>query len=87
MKNVAREKRRDETIVHTDEKGNLLCVNKSLSQGTLQDNTKTLKTKADALADGNQKKHLTAVARYIVANGPVVKTQDTGKLYMSKKGS
>ena len=91
MKNVAREKRRDESIVHTDEKGNLLCVNKSLSQGTLQDNTETLKTKADALTDGNQKKHLEvlaliAVARYIIANGPVVKTEDAGKLYMSKKG-
>lgn len=80
------QERNEGTIVHTDEKGNLLCVSKSLSQGTLQDNTETFKTKADALADGNQKKHLIAVAHYIIANGPVVKTQDAGKLYMSKKG-
>lgn len=48
----------------------------------------TLKTKADALADGNQKKHLLAliaVAHYMIANGPVVKTQGAGDLYTSKK--
>ena len=36
MKNVVKEKQRDESIVHTDEKGNLLWINKSLLQGTLR---------------------------------------------------
>ena len=63
------------------------CV--CLLHGTLQDNIETLATKADSLTDGKQKKHvnaLVAVARYIITNGPVVKTQDAGKLYMREKG-
>ena len=34
VKNVAREKRRDESIVQTDEKGNLLCQQEFISENT-----------------------------------------------------
>ena len=57
--------------------GNLLCVNRSETDGSLELNVQSLTTKAEVLPDGT---------KFIIENGPVVKTQDSGKVYMDEKG-
>ena len=85
-KNVAREKRQKHSIVMADTSGDILCINRSQTQGSLQDNIKTL---SSCETTDSQRKHieaLTAVARYIIDNGPVVKTQEVGRVYIQEKG-
>ena len=85
MKNVGREKRQEESIKVLDNDGKLVCINKYQTQGTLQENMDTL---SNAEVAENQRKHaraLVAVAKYIIENGPVVKTQELGRIYIKEK--
>ena len=49
-----------------------------------------LKNRAAKLKENNAKQHLHALikgGKFIIMNGPVVKTQEVGKVYLSEKGS
>ena len=87
VNNVARERRQMESDVVTDKAGNLICINRSQAQGSLEDNINTLSIELSA-TEGNTRKHLEAilaVARYMQKNGPVLKTQELGKVYTHEK--
>ena len=88
-KNAARERRRDSNSIHTDEDGNFTFSDRSRVQGNLRENLCSLRESAQQLSDGNKREHLQAiiaVGEYILENGPVVRTQDVGKLYLEQKG-
>ena len=67
--------------------GDLLCVNRSETDGSLEVNVQFLTTKAEVLPDGTVKQHLLALAvlaKFIIVNGPVVKTQGAVHVHSNK---
>ena len=87
-KNVARERYQAERDMLTDKKGNIVCINRSTTHESIEDSINTLLTQISE-ATGSRKKHLEAilvVAKHILANGPIVKTQELGRLYAQEKG-
>ena len=87
-KNVSRKRHQTEREVLADRKGNIVCVNRSQTRESLEDNINALSTKISE-ATGSRKNHLEAisvVAKYIQTNGPVLKTQELGKVYATEKG-
>lgn len=88
IKNVARDRSQTEMEVDHDEHGNWLYACKSKVKGTLQDNIECLKQTCDTLSNLSTKQHLLAlveVAEFVVTNGPIVRTQDAGKVYHQRK--
>ena len=68
--------------VQNDSSGAILHVNTSCTHGTLEDNIATLQQKLEASSLRTHLKAVQEVGKYIVANGPMVCTQDAGKVYM-----
>ena len=61
---------------------------RSRVQGNLRENLCSLRESAQ-LSDGNKQERLQAIiamGEYILENGPVVRTQEVGKLYLEEKG-
>ena len=88
--NAAREERRSMNAAVLDEKGKISYVNRSQAKGTLLQNVQALKDRAAKLEERNAIQHLHALIKageFIIVNGPVVKTQEVGKVYLSEKGS
>ena len=87
--NAGREEVQQAMTKDFDEKSKCLLINKSQVSGTLQDNVHMLEDKAKLVQDGTKKSHLLSlvtVGNYMCKNGPIVKTQDVGRLYMKEKG-
>ena len=85
-KSVARERYQAERDMLTDKKGNVVCINRSTKHESIKDGINTLWTQISE-ADGSRRKHLEAilvVAKHILANGPIVKTQELGRLCTRK---
>ena len=88
LHNVTREQHRRRNAAQVDSKGAVLFVDRSQVKGELADNIRSLREQAEKSQDGS-KTHLlslVAVGEFIMQNGPVVKTQEAGKVYNSKKG-
>ena len=89
-KNVSRERYRQTNTPTFDEEDSIMYVNRSQVEGTLQENIQTLTQYAKETKDGSsEKRHteaLISVGKYILDHGPLVKTQDVGEVYKSKKG-
>ena len=87
--NIGREEVQHTTVREFNGKQNCVLIIKSQVCGTLQDNILVLENNAVTLQDGSRKSHLlslVSVANFVCVNGPIVKTQDAGKLYMREKG-
>ena len=90
VKNSAREVSRQAKKIQEDERGAILCVNRSRVQTTLQESIQTLTERAARAKTGSSNhKHLTAVisvGEFLLDRGPVVRTSDAGAVYKEKKG-
>lgn len=65
-------------------------MDRSQTKGTLLQNILSLKNQVAKLQEGSTKQHISALIKageFIVANGPVVKTQEVGRVYLNVKGS
>ena len=74
-------------MVDFDERGNMF-VNGSQVQGSLHDNVQHLLDVVKTLEDGAVKQHMISISKvgmFIINNGPVVKTQDVGQVYIVEK--
>lgn len=74
----------------TDENGNLMLINRSNINSSLLDNIKGLQKEVEMLLNGSTKSHycfLIKVGKFIIANGPLVMTQEVGKVYLKEKGT
>lgn len=63
-------------------------VDRSQTKGTLHQNILSLKDQAAKLWEGSAKQHISALIKageFIVANCPVVKTQEVGRVYLNEK--
>ena len=75
-------------ITDFDERANIIFINRSLVRGTLHDNVQQIYDVVKTLQDGRVKHHIMSiinVGEFIIANGPVVKTQDVGQVYIAHK--
>ena len=87
--NAAREERRSTNTTAFDEEGNISFVDRSQTKGPLHQNIQSLKDQAAKLKEGSAKQHISSLIKageFIVANGPVVKTQEVGRIYLNEKG-
>ena len=83
--NIRREEVTQMVITDFDERGNTIFINRSQVWGTLHDNVYDV---VKTLQDGRVKHHVMSiinVGEFIIANGPVVKTQDVGQVYIAHK--
>ena len=90
LHNAAREERRSTSTTAFDEEGNISFMDRSQTKGTLLQNILSLKNQVAKLQEGSTKQHISALIKageFIVANGPVVKTQEVGRVYLNVKGS
>ena len=90
MKNMSRERYWKANIPKLDEKDSIMYVNRSQVEGTLLENLQTITQHAKETRDeSSEKRHtdvLISVGNFILDHGPLVKTQDAGEVYKSKKG-
>ena len=67
-----------------------MSIDRCLVKETLTQSIQRLQDKIrDTIADSNAKHHLSAVleaGKFILANGPIVKTRDAGNVYLQSKG-
>ena len=88
-RNIARERRRYSNTVDTDNEGNFTFIDRSRVEGNLEENMSSLRESVQQL-DGNKQEHLQAILAVgdyiIIKNGPIVKTQEVGKIYLEHKG-
>ena len=89
-KNVSRKRYRQANTPKLDEEDSIMYVNRSQVEGTLLENIQTLIQRAKETKDeSSEKRHteaLISVGKFILDHGPLVKTQDAGEVYKSKKG-
>ena len=88
VKNAAREKRRESGATQRDVTGNLIFVNRSQVKGTLEENIAYLREQCHGDLTRNKQQHLLAmiaVGEFVTSNGPVVKTQEVGHVYIENK--
>ena len=89
VRNAAREELRSSKEGICDDKGNICFVDRSQVKGELLQNIHTLKDQVARLKDGATKQHLSSIIKsgeFIIANGPIVKTQELGRVYAREKG-
>ena len=87
--NVARDTLRRTRPIEKDSTDAILCMNRSQVQGSLESNMETLgQTLSDPCSSAKacHYKAICETATYILANGPLVKTQDAGMVYLKYKG-
>ena len=64
---------------------NSTFVNRTNVQGGLAENLESLKSMSQAQLNNDKKQRLQAIVNvgtFLLSNGPVVKTQDAGEIYM-----
>jgi len=86
--NAAREEHRHTNILCLDERNNMQFINRSLVNGTLENNISSLILKIEQLSDGPRRSHLqaiVAVGKFIVLHGTRVNTQDADQCYMKER--
>ena len=87
---VSRVRYRQANTPKLDEEDSIMYVNRSQVEGTLLENIQTLIQRAKETKDeSSEKRHteaLISVGKFILDHGPLVKTQDAGEVYKSKKG-
>ena len=89
VRNAAREELRSSKEGICDDKGNICFVDRSQVKGELSQNIQTLKDQVARLKNGATKQHLSSIIKsgeFIIANGPIVKTQELGRVYAREKG-
>ena len=86
--NITRDAWRRSNPIERDSENVILCMNRSQVQGTLEDNLKTLEQKMNTHCRSTKTVHYKAiceVGNYILLNGPLVKTQQAGEIYLKSK--
>ena len=87
--NILRDSRRRSNPVERDSDNVIISMNRSEVQGSLETNLALLHEKILAAQSNSTTSHYRAlceVADFILQNGPLVNTQDTGKVYLDSKG-
>lgn len=86
--NTTRDAWRRANPIERDSENVILCMNRSQVQGTLDDNLKTLEQRINTHCRSTKTVHYKAiceVGNYILLNGPLVKTQQAGEIYLKSK--
>ena len=86
-KNTTRQRVRDSNTPKNV--NNFTFVNRTNVRGGLAENLESLKSMSQAQSNSDKMQHLQAiinVGTFLLSNGPVVKTQDAGEIYMKYKG-
>ena len=88
--NATRDTLRKTKPVERDSTNTIICMNRSQVQGTLENNLenlhKTLSDQACSNAKACHYKAISEVGTFILLNGPLVKTQEAGTVYLKCKG-
>ena len=88
--NATRDTLRKTKPVERDSTNTIICMNRSQVQGTLENNLKNLhKTLSDPACSNAKACHYKAISEvgtFILLNGPLVKTQEAGTVYLKCKG-
>ena len=87
--NILRDSRRRSNPVERDSDNVIISMNRSEVQGSLETNLALLHEKILAAQSNSTTSHYRAlceVVDFILQNGPLVNTQDAGKVYLDSKG-